>query len=232
MCFDIIWQIVRMERSGLPHPPPPPLLEGLWYEMHYAVIVPNDGSSSLRRQQYHEDPHGKLLSWLFVVDKSTNWGPVKILASLDIKFWITIPFILWYFIEISSWGFVVWNALCCDCAKWWKQWVTYIVGMLVPVSPIFITLNQRAEGHFATYLPIFPYELAHGATTQIEKLMEPTWGPPGSCRPQMGPMLAPWTLLSGNLSNLVSLWSRLSWAHMSETAGCIYIEVLWNCLDL
>ena len=23
------------------------------------------------------------------------------------------------------------------------------------------------------------------------------WGPPGSCRPQMGPMLASWTLLSG-----------------------------------
>ena len=29
--------------------------------------------------------------------------------------------------------------------------------------------------------------------------MGPTWGPPGSCRPQMGPMLAPWTLLSGQL---------------------------------
>ena len=27
--------------------------------------------------------------------------------------------------------------------------------------------------------------------------MGPTWGPPGSCRPQMGPMLIPWTLLSG-----------------------------------
>ena len=27
--------------------------------------------------------------------------------------------------------------------------------------------------------------------------MGPTWGPPGSCRPQMGPMLAPCTLLSG-----------------------------------
>ena len=26
--------------------------------------------------------------------------------------------------------------------------------------------------------------------------MGPTWGPPGSCRPQMGPMLAPWTVLS------------------------------------
>ena len=27
--------------------------------------------------------------------------------------------------------------------------------------------------------------------------MGPTWGPPGSCRSQMGPMLAPWTLISG-----------------------------------
>ena len=36
-------------------------------------------------------------------------------------------------------------------------------------------------------------------TSQIAKFMGPTWGPPGSCRPQMGPMLAPWTLLSGVL---------------------------------
>ena len=33
--------------------------------------------------------------------------------------------------------------------------------------------------------------------TQIAKFMGPIWGPPGSCRPQMGPMFAPWTLLSG-----------------------------------
>ena len=32
--------------------------------------------------------------------------------------------------------------------------------------------------------------------TQVAKFMEPIWGPPGSCRPQMGPILAPWTLLS------------------------------------
>ena len=35
-------------------------------------------------------------------------------------------------------------------------------------------------------------------TTQIAKFMWPKWDPPGCCRPQMGPMLAPWTLLSGN----------------------------------
>ena len=34
-------------------------------------------------------------------------------------------------------------------------------------------------------------------TSQIAKFMGPTWGPPGSCPPQMDPMLVPWTLLSG-----------------------------------
>ena len=33
--------------------------------------------------------------------------------------------------------------------------------------------------------------------SQIARFIWPTWGPPGSCRPQMGPSLAPWTLLSG-----------------------------------
>ena len=30
----------------------------------------------------------------------------------------------------------------------------------------------------------------------LARFMGPTWGPPGSCRPQLGPMLTPWTLLS------------------------------------
>ena len=32
--------------------------------------------------------------------------------------------------------------------------------------------------------------------SQIAKFMGSTWGPPGSCRPHMNPMLAKWTLLS------------------------------------
>ena len=44
---------------------------------------------------------------------------------------------------------------------------------------------------------------------QIAKYMGPTWGPPGSSRPQMGPMLAPWTLL----------W------------GCFFIKGLMNEID-
>ena len=47
--------------------------------------------------------------------------------------------------------------------------------------------------------------------TQISRFMGPTWGPPGSCRPQMGPMLAPWTLSSGELylhklQRVLSVW--------------------------
>ena len=41
--------------------------------------------------------------------------------------------------------------------------------------------------------------------THIAKFMGPTWGPPGSCRPQMGPILDPWNLLSGELSSIFAL---------------------------
>ena len=45
-------------------------------------------------------------------------------------------------------------------------------------------------------------------TTQITRLMGPTWDPPGSCRPQVGPMLAPWTLLSGEFTVIINLSYR------------------------
>ena len=35
-------------------------------------------------------------------------------------------------------------------------------------------------------------------TTLIARFMGPTWGPSGADRTQVGPMLVPWTLLSGN----------------------------------
>ena len=48
--------------------------------------------------------------------------------------------------------------------------------------------------------------------TKIAKFMGPTWGSPGSCRPQMDPMLAPWTLLSEiEIYFVVSIIEVLSW---------------------
>ena len=46
--------------------------------------------------------------------------------------------------------------------------------------------------------------------TMIARVMGPSWGPPGSCRPQMGPVLAPWTLLFGK--SLCQHQSRMWWA--------------------
>ena len=42
-----------------------------------------------------------------------------------------------------------------------------------------------------------PSDHSQSILPQVARFMGPTWGPPGSCRSQMGPMLAPWTLLSG-----------------------------------
>ena len=45
--------------------------------------------------------------------------------------------------------------------------------------------------------------------SQIAGFMWPTWGPPGSCQPQMGSMLAPWILLSGMCNTFTHIYQ--SW---------------------
>ena len=57
---------------------------------------------------------------------------------------------------------------------------------------------------------------------QTAKFMWPTLGPPGSCRPQMGPMLAPWTLLSGYGSSSVQFMAYVTHAYVNHGMGyCI-----------
>ena len=59
--------------------------------------------------------------------------------------------------------------------------------------------------------------------------MGPTWGPPGSCRPQMGPMLAPWTLLSAEFyTGVISLLAppKISFCHREPWARCIVAKLL------
>ena len=63
---------------------------------------------------------------------------------------------------------------------------SYLVQSTLAWCPRWITNRHRAE--------LFV------KSPQIARFMRPTWGPPGSCRPQMGPMLAPWALLSGTVT--------------------------------
>ena len=58
---------------------------------------------------------------------------------------------------------------------------------------------------------------------QIAKFMGSTWGPPGSSRPQVSPMLAPWTFLSGTMRPSFTMTLPVvltpSWA---ESSGHLY----------
>ena len=56
----------------------------------------------------------------------------------------------------------------------------------------------------------------HNKSTQIARFMGPTWGPPGDDRTQVGPMLAPWTLLSGQ----TNYWYWKKW-FMATTCFCM-----------
>ena len=66
------------------------------------------------------------------------------------------------------------------------------------------------------------------AIPQIAKFMGPTWGPSGSCRPQMGPMLAPWTLLSGYVH---TAWTACNSRSLSNIEGRCYREISWDLLQ-
>ena len=48
--------------------------------------------------------------------------------------------------------------------------------------------------------------------TLIARFMGPTWGPPGSPWPHVGPMQAPWTLWSGKWL-MISLLNSREWLH-------------------
>ena len=69
--------------------------------------------------------------------------------------------------------------------------------------------------------------------------MGPTWGPPGSCRPQMGSMLAPWTLLSVISSHrmllrslLIIAWEQVDIIQTTSITAVHDIFILQQCSPL
>ena len=60
-----------------------------------------------------------------------------------------------------------------------------------------VYMDQVTELWLSCYLLLLSID---SKTTQIAKFMGPTWGSPGSCRPQIGPILIPSTLLSGQVT--------------------------------
>ena len=77
--------------------------------------------------------------------------------------------------------------------RWSSNHHRFIMGIPIPIKHCLLSKYRISFSlHYENYKLTSP-------TPQIARFMRPTWGPPGSCRPKMGPMLAPWTLLSGTM---------------------------------
>ena len=58
---------------------------------------------------------------------------------------------------------------------------------------------------------------------QIAQFMGPTWGPPGSCRPQMDPMMAPWSMLmNSTLCGIV--WRKINMFFISYHSSTLKVH--------
>ena len=92
-----------------------------------------------------------------------------------------------------------------------------ILSVLLAIASIFCEILRQDISLLYIETPLGPFLYKDVALpAQTAKFMGPTWGPPGSCRPQMGPMLAPWTLLSG------SIWIPVIWWNVREASLYMY----------
>ena len=84
-----------------------------------------------------------------------------------------------------------------NVSTWWHHHVLHTVIALLfryGLTPVDLPIHFRI-----TSLPLVSSFLSTSeATPLITRFMGPIWGPSGAYRTQMGPTLAPWTLLSGD----------------------------------
>ena len=75
------------------------------------------------------------------------------------------------------------------------EWGPHQVGE--HFGAVTFQLDLEKTAHISPVRARYGCRFKFSDLSQIAKFMGPTWGPSGSCRPQMGPMLVPGTLLLG-----------------------------------
>ena len=85
------------------------------------------------------------------------------------------------------------------CGLYWRFYVLYIYIYILQAYHNVPVVRQNQNDTVSIILISFLYW--HIMVSLIARFMGPTWGPSGAGRtqvgPMLGPMLAPWTLLSG-----------------------------------
>ena len=83
------------------------------------------------------------------------------------------------------------------------------------------TVNTTSCGFIALIIRLQTF----GVPSLITRFMGPTWGPSGADRTQVGPMLAPWTLLSGLPSHINEENSTLEFKALTYTWLDLHVDV-------
>ena len=103
-------------------------------------------------------------------------------------------------------GIVIYYAKYIGASSWQvPQMFTYIYRWCVPGDGF-----QRLDNRSITLIQNHHLILKHNIP-QIARFTGPTWGPPGADRTKVGPMLAPWTFLSGTTCKNRSPPWKLIW---------------------
>ena len=124
---------------------------------------------------------------------------------------------------LQSICYVVWYQWCW---YYWYQHVSCCSMFKCDICPFVCYFKyHKCSAVVVVVLYVKPLK---NKTTQIVKSMGPTWGPPGSCRAQMGPMLAPWTLLSGDMSVVAFVSCYYCCCSLGAFQHQGYTHVSWN----
>ena len=147
--------------------------------------------------------------------------------------------------HISHWGSTILgnSTLCIKAHRYWPLWGEHTDYRRIPLTKgqwrgnvsiwwrlhdivmgrnpikIKITFDIRAIRWHPTAWLNRRYIMPH----QIANCMGPTSGPHGSCRPQMDPMLATWTLLSGSVQSILlssnQITKQTGWWNQTHAAS-------------
>ena len=88
----------------------------------------------------------------------------------------------------------VWNLNWSHKFKCYHLYYFNVFGDIVKSNDLSGCLSTSP---FLTHLLIHCFNYVWNEHSQIARFMGPTWGPSRADRTQVGPMLAPWTLISG-----------------------------------
>ena len=123
------------------------------------------------------------------------------------------------------------------------KWVTSLTSLGINRNDIYDMSFKSSRANCSWLCEAAMSAHRHLMVSPIARFMGPTWSPSGADRTQVGPMLAPWTLLSGitmkasvacyfQCKFAIWLLKSRNLAYMNKNWLChIKFSLLWQCIS-